>query len=611
MSVSLETLRMTSTVLTPAVPGTARRFRMDADTGQLAIACVLIVLSGLVPDWVGNDYWTHSFQLVNLFIAVAAFQNLLMHDAGQTSFGQGAIFGVAAYGAAVVASLYGQPYWVAACCGVAAAVVAGFLYALPSLRVQGYYLGFVTMSAATVFPEMLVAANRYTNGINGLSLSFSSWHERTVLGVSPMTLAVCGVACAALAAHVLLRRTALGRLLRVAASSPEAAQSLGVSPGLMRCVAFTLVAFGTGIVGTLYTPIVGFVSPAAFNLDTSILFFLAVIVGGRGHILGTVVGVWVLYLLPNILLAELFQYRLLAYGAAALVVMLLLPDGIVGTFERWRQRRRKTQAPLNVNLECLLEGGTAKARVDGQASGDAIDVRSATKRYGSVAALDGVDLQVRRHQIHGLVGANGSGKTTLLNMLSGFSRLDSGSVRMAGREVSALPAHRIARLGLGRTFQKPRIFPAMSLWENVEIGVDASRVVRGGGGQGGQAHPAERIAALAQAMAGGHVDLVPHGQRRLVELMRVVLMGADIILLDEPAAGLSPSEREQFKQLLRRLRDDLGKTVVLVEHDLELVWDIADTITVLEAGKVVAHGSAGDIAENPFVRKLFIEPAHA
>ncbi|MGJ7525406.1 branched-chain amino acid ABC transporter ATP-binding protein/permease [Variovorax sp. GB1P17] len=600
---------MTSTaVYTPAAPATARRSRLDADTGQLAIACVLIVLSGLVPDWLGDDYWTHSFQLVNLFIAVAAFQNLLMHDAGQTSFGQGAIFGVAAYGAAVVASLYGQPYWVAACFGVAAAVVAGFLYALPSLRVQGYYLGFVTMSAATVFPEMLVAANRYTNGINGLSLSFSSWHERTVLGASPMTLAVCGVACAALASHVLLRRTALGRLLRVAASSPEAAQSLGVSPGLMRCIAFTLVAFGTGVVGTLYTPIVGFVSPAAFNLDTSILFFLAVIVGGRGHILGTVVGVWVLYLLPNILLAELFQYRLLAYGAAALVVMLLLPDGIVGTFERWRRRRRETQAPLNVNLDCLLEVRAAQARGGGQASGDAIDVRSATKRYGSVAALDGVDLRVGRHQIHGLVGANGSGKTTLLNMLSGFSRLDSGSVRMAGREVTSLPAHRIARLGLGRTFQKPRIFPAMSLWENVEIGVDASRVA---GSRAGQAHPAELIAALAQAMDGGHVDLVPHGQRRLVELMRVVLMGADIILLDEPAAGLSPSEREQFKQLLRRLRDDLGKTVVLVEHDLELVWDIADTITVLEAGKVVAHGSAGDIAENPFVRKLFIEPAHA
>ena len=597
---------MTTAVNPTTAPVAERRTRANTDTVQLVIACVLIVLSGLIPDLAGNDYWTLSFQLVNLFIAVAAFQNLLMHDAGQTSFGQGAIFGVAAYCAAVLASTYELPYWMAAGCGVLAAVLAGFLYALPSLRVQGYYLGFVTMSAAMVFPEMLIAANKYTNGINGISISFASLHERTALGVSPMTLMVCGIACTVLAGHVLLRRTALGRRLRVAAASPEAAQSLGTSPGLMRCVAFIIVAFGTGVVGTLYTPIVGFVSPAAFNLDTSVLFFLAVIVGGRGHILGTVVGVWVLYLLPNILLAELAQYRLLVYGAVALVVMLLLPDGIVGTFERWRQRRRSAQPTQSVGLERLLEfrsqGATNAAGKKSSEAGEAIDVRGATKRYGSVAALDNVDLKVKRNHIHGLVGANGSGKTTLLNMLSGFSRLDSGSVRMSGHEVSSLPAHRIARLGLGRTFQKPRIFTTMSLWENVEIGIDASQ---------SDTHPAELIAALKQAMDGGNVDLVPHGQRRLVELMRVVLKGSDIILLDEPAAGLSPSEREQFKKLLCRMRDDLGKTIVLVEHDLELVWGIADTITVLEAGKMVAHGSASEIAENPFVRKLFIEPTHA
>lgn len=609
MNEYLESSRMISNVKQSPSMKNNRRRRLDADTGQLLIGCVLVILSGFIPDWFGNAYWTHSFQLVNLFIAVAAFQNLLMHDAGQTSFGQGAIFGVAAYSAAVIASTYGQSYAVAACFGVVAAVLAGFLYALPSLRVQGYYLGFVTMSAATVFPEMLVALNQYTNGINGISLNFSSWHERTSLGISPLTMVISGVACAALASHVALRRTALGRLLRVAASSPEAAQSLGVSPGLMRCIAFTIVAFGTGIAGTLYTPIVGFISPAAFNLDASILFFLAVIVGGRGHILGTVVGVWVLYLLPNILLAELFQYRLLAYGAAALLVMLLLPDGIVGTFERWRQRRKTNERSLNLGIECLLEARTAGISARQRLDEDAIQVRSATKRFGSVAALDNINLQVKRHHIHGLVGANGSGKTTLLNILSGFSRLDDGSVNLGGRDVTSLSAHRIAHLGLGRTFQKPRIFSAMSLWENVKIGIDASR--RPSGKNLMAANPIELTTALKLAMDGGNVDLVPHGQRRLVELMRVVLMGSDILLLDEPAAGLSPSEREQLKVLLCRLRDELGKTIVLVEHDLDLVWGIADTIAVLETGKVVANGTATEIAANPFVRKLFIEPTHA
>lgn len=600
---------MTSIAIGSAAATQGRSRRFDTDTRQLIVACILITLSGVVPDLLGNEYWTHSFQLVNLFIAVAACQNLLMHDAGQTSFGQGAIFGVAAYGAAIAASMYGLPYAVAALLGIGSAVLAGFLYALPALRVQGYYLGFVTMSAATVFPEMLVALNEYTNGINGISLNFSTWHARTVLGVSPITFAVSGLACAALAAHVALRRSVLGRLLRVAAASPEGAQSLGVSPGLMRCVAFIIVAFGTGVAGALYTPIVGFVSPAAFNVDASILFFLAVIVGGRGQIFGTVVGVWVLYLLPNILLADLVHYRLLAYGAAAMLVMLAMPDGIIGTIERWRQRRQTSDDRLHLSLDGLLGAGARHATSRQPASDVAIDVKAARKSFGSVAAIDGVDMQVKRRHIHGLVGANGSGKTSLLNVLSGFSRLNSGSVQMSGRDATSLSAHRIARLGLGRTFQKPRIYPTMSLWENVEIGIDASH--RGAAAAAGHITPRELIAALKTAMDGRAVDLVPHGQRRLVEVMRVVLMGADILLLDEPAAGLSPSEREQFKTLLCRLRDELGKTIVIVEHDLELVWGIADAITVLEAGKVVAYGGAAEIAANPSVRKLFIEPTHA
>jgi branched-chain amino acid transport system permease protein len=542
---------------------------------------------------------------VNLFIAVAVFQNLLMHDAGQSSFGQGAIFGVAAYGAAIATHSAGLPYGVAVMIGLAAAVAAGFLYALPALRVQGYYLGFVTLSAATVFPEMLVAFNRVTNGVNGITLDFASWHARSVLGLSPVTLLVCLLACAALAAHVGLRRTVLGRRLHVAAISPEAAQSLGVSPGLMRFLAFVLVAAGTGIAGALYAPVVGFISPVAFHLDISVLFFLAVIVGGRGQILGPVVGVWVLYLLPNILLAELNQYRLLAYGVVALLVMLALPDGIVGSYERWRRQRRSVEPELQLGLEALLESARGRAApadgVAAQPGGWAIELQQGRKAYGAVAALDGVDFRVRRGQIHGLVGANGSGKTTLLNMLSGFQRLDAGSLRVAGTEVSRMAAHRIVGLGLGRTFQQPRIFGAWDLWANVQVGLDARRAAAGPAAAGG----------LHQALAGRAVDLVPHGQRRLVELMRVVLTGADIVLLDEPAAGLSPQERTQFRSLLLRLRDELGTTIVLVEHDLDLVWGIADTITVLETGKVVANGSKAEIDTHPAVRKLFIQPDHA
>lgn len=578
--------------------------KLNNDDTQLIIGCVLIVATSIVPGMLGNAYWTHSFLLINLFIVVSIFQNFLMHDGGQTSFGQGAIFGVGAYTAAIAASMHGLPYGVAALVGIGCALLAGLLFALPALRVQGYYLGFVTMSAATVFPEMMVAFDQYTNGVNGISLGFKSWSDPLLLGVSPLSLAVAGLACGSLGLHVFLRKTRFGRRMKIASSSPEAAQSLGISPGLMRCAAFTIVSLGTGVAGVLYGPVVGFLSPDAFSLDLSVLFFFAVIVGGRGQILGTILGVWTLYLVPNVLLAEFTNYRLLLYGLIALVAMLVFPDGLVGTFDRWRQRRRPAGAPLNLHVANFL--GTAKAPLAGQGSEVAIDVRAAVKQFGSVVALDNVSFQVRRGEIHGLVGANGSGKTTLLNVFNGFIGLSAGSIVIDAQDVTTMTAYRIARLGVGRTFQKPRIFPSMSLWENIQIGMDAFR----GGAHATPALP-DVMQAMKTAMQQQSVELVPHGQRRLVEVVRVVLKGAHILFFDEPAAGLSPQEREEFKTLLCRLRDEFGKTIVLVEHDLDLVWEVADTITVLEAGKLMAHGKARDIADNPAVRKLFIEPAHA
>jgi branched-chain amino acid transport system permease protein len=393
--------------------------------------------------------------------------------------------------------------------------------------------------------------------------------------------------------------------MRVAALSVEAAQALGINTGLMRAAAFLLAGFATGIAGALYPPIVGFVSPSSFNLEMSILFFFAVIVGGKGAILGPVLGLWILYVLPNVLLAEYVNVRLLAYGFAALLVMLLFPDGIVGAYERWAQKRRAKGERIDLHVSSILgkyEAPATRAAAEGKA---VVEVKKGLKTFGHVVAVDNVDLTVTKGEIHGLVGANGSGKTSLLNVLSGFSRLNSGTLRINGEEITNSSPHRIARMGIGRTFQTPRIFGTMSLWENVEIGRDAARL------GAAQTIPPERIDMLRRILGDGSPEWVPHGQRRLVEVLRVVLQEADILLLDEPAAGLSPEERKEFGALLRQLRDQYGKTVILVEHDLDLVWGVADRITVLEAGKVVASGQPAEVARDPAVQHLFVHSKNA
>lgn len=570
---------MTDAATTALDPAAGATKRVDP---ELPLGIALIGAAILVPALLGSEYWSYITNLLVLYAVVAVLQNMLLADAGQVSFGQGAVFGVAAYGVGIFEGMHGYSFAGAALLAVPLAILVGSLYALPALRVQGYYLGFVTLSAAVVFPEMLVAFNTWTNGINGIRVNVPALHVPLVAGVTSLSIIIFALGTAALCFHAWLRRQRLGQRMVIAAASPEAALSLGFSPGHVRSAAFVIAAVGTAIAGTLYVPLVGFVSPSAFQVELSIFFFFSVIVGGQGRLIGPIIGVAVLYLVPNALLVDLVQYRLLGYGAVALAIMLAFPDGIVGTIAKRFAQRSKEAAQLSLDLALAFPAAKSKATREGSA----VEVTSARKSYGELAALDDVSLVVERGSIHGLVGPNGSGKTTLLNAISGFVRLDSGGLHVFGAD-GHRAAWRIARAGVGRTFQTPRVFDALTIRENIEVAAPGP------------------IKGLPSLWEGLRPELLPHAQRRLLEVLRVVASDADLLLLDEPAAGLSPEERAQFAQLLRVLRDRLGKTILFVEHDLALVWRVADRITVLDAGKVIADGPPAAIIADPRVRALF------
>jgi len=598
-------------VATAVVPSPAAdrplRGSFTSDRQQVAIGTGLILLTGLAPSLFGNSYWEHAFQLVNIYIAVAVLQNFLFVDAGQKSFGQGAILGLGAYGLAIASGLNGLPLAAGLLAGVLAATAGGLLFALPALRVQGFHLGFVTMSAAIVFPQLLNQLDWFTRGLNGISMSVPALQARPLAGISWLTLLVTLVPIAALLAHYALRQAPLGRRMRIAAESPEAARSLGIRPGVMRSLAFVLVSVGTGICGLLYVPAVGFIAPQGFLIELSFVFFFAVVVGGRGQLLGPIVGIWIVFILPTVFLVKLVEYKPLVYGVMTLAVVILFPDGVVGTFETWRRRRRQRgggERGFRLEAVTRLFAALPDARPADAGAAPVLTVRGATKRFGQVVALDGVDFDVRAGEIHGLVGANGSGKTSLLNVISGLSRLDAGRYQLRGRDVTRLAAAAIADQGLGRTFQTPRVFQSYSVWNNLQMGLDAR-----------PAAPDPALAAALAALREDHAEDSPgplsHGQRRILEVVRVVLKDPSIVLFDEPAAGLSSSEREEFAALVRQLARKLGKAVVLVEHDLDLVWGIADRITVLETGRVVASGAPAELARDPAVQHLFVGGAHA
>ncbi|MCW5721152.1 MAG: ATP-binding cassette domain-containing protein [Devosia sp.] len=584
-----------------AAGSSPKKQSFNSDFSQLLIGIVLIAMTGLGPSLLGNSYWTHTFQLVNIYIAVAVFQNFLFIDAGQKSFGQGAILGLGAYGFAIAVGLNGLPLLVGLLAGIAAATVGGLLFALPALRVQGFHLGFVTMSAGIVFPQLIIHFDGLTRGINGINVRMPWLHEPVLLGLSAMTLIVSVFPILALVLHYYIRRSPLGRRMRIAAESPEAARSLGIRPGLMRSLAFVIASIGTGISGVLYGPAVGFISPQGFLIDLSFVFFFAVVVGGRGQLLGPIIGIWIIHVLPSVLLVQLVDYRLLVYGLLTLFVVIVFPDGVVGTVEAWRRKRAQVGGgERGFRLDRFTEVIRAMPpRKLASSDTPIIEVRNASKRFGQVVALDNVDMVVRPGEIHGLVGANGSGKTSLLNVLTGLSRLNSGTYEFNGKDVTTAPADAIANLGLGRTFQTPRIFSSLSVWENIRVGLDARNSPL-------EPEFASLAATLQAAFENDSPALLSHGQRRLVEVVRVVFKESSILLFDEPAAGLSPQERTEFSELIKLLSRTLGKAVILVEHDLDLVWGIADRITVLETGRVVASGEPSALAVDPAVQHLFV-----
>jgi ABC-type branched-subunit amino acid transport system ATPase component len=344
-----------------------------------------------------------------------------------------------------------------------------------------------------------------------------------------------------------------------------------------------------------------------FAVDFSIFFLLIIVVGGSGRLWGPIVGTLVFFLVPETL-GALQSWRVLVYGVALLLLMLFAPNGVVGALETvWRRHRPAGRSSHRVG------GFIEQLPIEGAR----LEVRDIKKRFGGIQALDGAALSVDAGATHAVVGPNGSGKTTLLNMICGFFRVDAGLVHLGQSPLLGRKPHAIARLGVGRTFQTPKLLGGMTVLDNVLLGAYASerasiveialRLPRA------RREDAELrtiamhfltfvgLASRAYDLAGD----IPHGQQRLLEIARVLIGRPRLLLLDEPAAGLSMVELDRLGELVRSIAK-LGTTVVIVEHHLELVGEICDTVTVLERGRVLALGTPVEVFSNPEVMSAYM-----
>ena len=587
---------MSATALQAAAPSVPQARAWRGVPALAAAILAVLALSTLVPQ---SGYTLNIFMQAATYAVAVAGLVVVLGYCGQISLAQAAFFGLGAYGVALGTVDYGLPFFVALIAGMALATVFGILLGFASLRLGGHYLAMVTISFQQILTLVLNNWIGLTHGPDGVRGVPRPAVPGLQLERGDQFLALCMVVLVCVTWYIWrLKTTRLGRAMQAVRDNEIAASTCGIDVFRTKVLAFGISALLGGLGGGLFAGAFAYISPDQFAFGESIVLLTMALLGGVQSPFGALLGTGLLVILPE-WLRFLRQVYLAVYGAAVILIMVFLPDGLWGYVAN---RLRRDGPPVEgaiTPLPLLSERG-----VETQA--DALRITGLAKHFGGLRALDGIDMVVRQGTVHALIGPNGSGKSTFINVATGLYRPTAGTIVLAGQGVTATAPHERTRAGLARTFQNIRVFRGMTVLENVMVGAE-----RPGNdiAEDPAAVVARALAALdfvgLRADANRLVGALSYGHQRYVEIARALAGSPTVVLLDEPAAGLNPTEKQELGLLLRRLKGH-GLTILIVDHDMTLVEQVADHITVLNFGRRIADGSPRDVLSHPDVIAAYL-----
>ncbi|SAK67682.1 ABC transporter-like protein [Caballeronia temeraria] len=639
---------------------------MKAKNWIAALAGLAIL--AIFPVVSGNPYYIHLVETIMIYAILLFGLDIVVGYTGQVSLGHAGLFGVGAYTAGVLFIKLGMPFYVTAPLSILVTAGFGAILALPALRVSGPYLAMVTLAFGTIIQILINEMDFLTNGPMGLKIPKPMFAGHRLDEVQYYWLVAALLVVSLIVVHRVLK-SHLGRAFEALRDSPIASDCMGVSVYRYKVYAFVISAGFAGLAGCLYSYSEQYISPNTYNFELTILFLLAIIMGGRKTRTGAVIGSTVIVMLPKLLddisnfrvvatalaaivvagavlalakktttpqrvavpiigtaglavfsfwIDALTDWRLTIFGLMILLVVYYLQDGIVGFVRKTLNLGRVRVTKVDTDeLASHTRQDDAVAAVEAQGADTILDVRGVLMQFSGLKALNDVNLTVRRGTIHGLIGPNGSGKSTMMNVLTGIYVPTAGAIEYEGQSLAGRTSSKIALSGIARTFQNVQLFGEMTALENVlvglhhtfrsnfaDVGVMSPRYRREERAARERAFNMLRFVGL-ENVASEEARNLPYGKQRLLEIARALALDPQLLLLDEPAAGLTAPDIRELVAIIRKVRNH-GITLVLIEHHMDVVMSVCDTVSVLDFGQKIAEGKPSEIQVNEKVIEAYL-----
>jgi len=579
--------------------------RLEAALPWLGLAIV-----GLGLPLIDDSYIGTIAQRACIYWILSAGLNLVVGYAGQIAIGWVSMLTLGAYTTAVLtAGTVSEPWnpYLALAASAVVGAVAGVVVGLPALRLRTFYFAMTTLGFATIVTQIALAWKSVTGGGIGTPGPVFPWPFEPGWGFYYFCLALAAFATWITAN---LAASRYGRALVAIRDAEVAAEASGIAKPRLLVMVFVLAGALGGVAGGLFASLQSYITPDAFTFEMSVLFFIGILIGGRGSIMGPLLGTIILTALPEFA-APLVAWSTFLYAALLLAIVLVIPGGIADLLD-YKNRRPLKQHRAIVPRPELLAG-----LFDRGAARGTLELSGIALAFGGVRAIDGLDLDIHAGEVHGLIGPNGSGKTTTLNVISGYYRPSAGHARLNGADLPFRAPHLRAGFRIARTFQTPRLIGGASVLENVMIGgtidghgtfaeslLTLPRHRRDEAAFKRRALQALTVVGL-ESLAAVRADRLQHGELRFMEIARALMLGPAFLLLDEPAAGLSGEEIKRLGTLIQAISRE-GVGVLLVEHHADLIFDICDRVTVLNLGKVLAAGTPAEIRSHREVVSAYL-----